>query len=478
MLVETMLSTVRKYEMLKPGDRVLVAVSGGPDSMALLHALYRSRAALSIDICVFHLDHMFRGIESREDADAVRRYCSELGVPVAAERYDVPAFAEESGLSPQDAARVIRYELAALAAASRQCASMAFAHHRDDNFETVVMRFLRGAGLRGLAGIRPVRTYSASSWSGRLIRPLIECTRRDIELYCDEERIPTRTDRSNLSDKYVRNRVRMDLIPHLLTYNPNLVQTATSASRFMADEDDFLEEQSREFLARHSNSRGSVLEVDLKALVDAHPALVRRIILLALEKVRGTRKDTYSLNVEDVLELVRASGRSGFLSLPDGMQVRKRYGVVEFGRSGALRAGRVAPYEKPLSVPGLTVIPYVSKVIVSDVVPVEQLGGEFRSIDPSVAFMDYDIVSEGLALRNRRDGDRFRPLGMTGTKKLKEFFIDSKIRAELRDQVPLVVYGDGGRQIAWIGELRLSEDVKIREGTQLVLRLSVMPISE
>lgn len=478
MLVQTMLSTVRKYDMLKPGDRVLVAVSGGPDSMALLHTLYRSRAELSIDICAFHLDHMFRGDESLEDAEAVRSYCSELGVPVAIERYDVPAFAEESGLSPQDAARAIRYELAGLAAASLQCTCMAFAHHRDDNFETVVMRFLRGAGLRGLAGIRPVRICSRGSWSGRLIRPLIECTRQDIELYCAEESIPTRTDRSNFSDKYARNRVRMDLIPHLLTYNPNLVQTATSAARFMADEDDFLEEKAGEFLAQNSSRRGNVLEVDLEALANAHPALTRRTVLLAIEEVRGTRKDLYSLHVEDVMELIHTRGRSGLLSLPDGMQVRKRYGMLEFGWSGALQPARIAPYEKPLKVPGVTVIPHASKMLIADVVPVEELGGEFKTTDPSAAHMDYDVVSEGLALRNRRDGDRFRPLGMAGTKKLKEFFIDSKIRAELRDQVPLVVYGDGGRKIAWIGELRLSDDVKITEKTRCVLRLYIVPIRE
>jgi len=478
MLVQTMLSTVRKYDMLRPGDRALVAVSGGPDSMALLHALFRSRDELSIEICAFHLDHMFRGAESAEDAEAVRSYCSELGIPVVVERYDVPAFAEESGLSPQDAARVIRYELACLAAASRQCTCMAFAHHRDDNFETIVMRFLRGAGLRGLTGIRPVRTYSRGSWTGRLVRPLIECTRQDIELYCTEEHIPTRTDRSNLSDKYARNKVRLDLIPHLLTYNPNLAQTATSASRFMADEDDFLEEQAGEFLARHSGQRGDILEVDIEALANAHPALFRRTVLLAIERVRGTRKDMYSMHVEDVMELVRTRGRSGMLSLPDGLQVRKRYGVLEFGWSGALQPARIAPYMKPLRVPGLTVIPHSSKMIIADVVPVEQLDREFKSTDPSVAHMDYDVVSGGLAVRNRRDGDRFKPLGMAGTKKLKEFFIDSKIRAELRDQIPLVVYGDDGTRIAWIGELRLSDDVKITEKTRRVLRLHVEPIEE
>jgi tRNA(Ile)-lysidine synthase len=178
------------------------------------------------------------------------------------------------------------------------------------------------------------------------------------------------------------------------------------------------------------------------------------------------------------MELIHTRGRSGLLSLPDGMQVRKRYGMLEFGWSGALQPARIAPYEKPLKVPGVTVIPHASKMLIADVVPVEELGGEFKTTDPSAAHMDYDVVSEGLALRNRRDGDRFRPLGMAGTKKLKEFFIDSKIRAELRDQVPLVVYGDGGRKIAWIGELRLSDDVKITEKTRCVLRLYIVPIRE
>jgi tRNA(Ile)-lysidine synthase len=270
----------------------------------------------------------------------------------------------------------------------------------------------------------------------------------------------------------------MDLIPHLLTYNPNLVQTATSASRFLADEDDFLEEQAKEFLAQNSSWREDVLEVDVEALANAHSALSRRAVLLAIERVRGTRKDTYSLHVEDVMELIRAHGRSGLLSLPDGMLVRKRYGILEFGWSGALQPARIAAYMKPLRVPGLTVIPHSSKMLIAEVIAVERLDGEFKTTDPGVAYMDYDVVSDGLAVRNRRDGDRFRPLGMAGTKKLKEFFIDNKVRSELRDQVPLVVYGDEGRRIAWIGELRLSDDVKITEKTRRVLCLYIVPIGE
>ena len=349
MLVQTMLSTVRKYDMLKPGDRVLVAVSGGPDSMALLHALYRSRAELSIDICAFHLDHMFRGDESLEDAEAVRSYCSELELLWRSSGMTCPHL-PKSRVCRRRMRRERRYELAGLAAASLQCTCMAFAHHRDDNFETVVCAVSPRGWAERIGGHSSVRICSRGSWSGRLIRPLIECTRQDIELYCAEESIPTRTDRSNFSDKYARNRVRMDLIPHLLTYNPNLVQTATSAARFMADEDDFLEEKAGEFLAQNSSRRGNVLEVDLEALANAHPALTRRTVLLAIEEVRGTRKDLYSLHVEDVMELIHTRGRSGLLSLPDGMQVRKRYGMLEFGWSGALQPARIAPYEKPLKV--------------------------------------------------------------------------------------------------------------------------------
>lgn len=476
MLVQKMLSTMRKYSMLSPGDRVLVAVSGGPDSMALLRALWHLREQLCIDIAAFHLDHMFRGEESRKDAETVREYCSALGVKAIIERYDVPSFVEESRLSAEDAARMVRYELAASAASSLQCTCIALAHHRDDNLETVVMRFLRGSGLRGLAGIRPVRMHSSPKWSGRLIRPLLECSRAEIEQYCQQQSVPFRIDQSNLSDEYTRNRVRLDLIPRLLEYNPNLSETIACMAGFMAEEDDYIETQAKAIMDTHSVQRGDTVEISLQALAEAHPAVARRAILLLIERVRGARKDIYSTHIEDVLDLIRAGDRSGLLSLPGGTSVRKRYGMVEFGRADVLRPKDVTPYLKYLTVPGLTVVPYTSSAIVADVMPVEQTG-DYRSADPSVAYMDYDVVADGLAVRNRRDGDRFAPLGMHGSKKLKEFFIDNKIRSELRDRIPLVVYGDGARRIAWVGELRLSEDVKITERTRSVLRLSLEPLS-
>lgn len=477
MLIEKVLSTVRKYNMLKPGDKVLVAVSGGPDSMALLHALWASREQLSIELCAFHLDHMFRGDESRQDLEAVCDYCDRLGVQVVTRRYNVPLFAQESKLSDEEAARVIRYRIASSVAASLGCTCIALAHQRDDNLETVLMHLLRGSGLRGLAGIRPVRSYSSHVWSGKLIRPLLQCSRDEIEAYCREEGIPFRIDRSNLSDRYARNRIRLDLIPRLLEYNPNLSETVASMSEFVADEDDFLDEQARKLLVDHSRFVGGVLEVELEALERVHPALVRRAILVAIERVRGVRSDVYSSHIQSVFDLVVSRTRSGRLSLPGGTVVRKRYGVLEFAISDALESEKVPQYSKPVAVPGFTVVPYISKMIVADVFPIEQLGNRHKTADPSVAYMDYDVVSDGLAVRNRRDGDRFAPLGMAGTKKLKKFFIDNKIKAELRDRIPLIVYGRYGEHIAWVGELRLSENVKITGKTRNVLRLSLEPIS-
>ncbi len=476
MLVQKMLSTIRKYDMFGPGEKVLVAVSGGPDSMALLHALWTTREQLSIGVCAFHLDHMFRGEESRQDAEAVRSYCASLGVQLVAESYDVPAFAEEAKLSPEEAARLVRYRLAAAAAASLRCTSIALAHHRDDNLETIVMRFLRGSGLRGLTGIRPVREHKSHTWSGKVTRPLLQCSRQEIESYCRQEGIKFRIDRTNLSDQYVRNRVRLDLIPRLLEYNPNLSETVTNMSAFMADENDFIDGLAGQLLDSHSRFADGVLEVELDALAQAHPSLARRAILLAIEKIRGERTDIYSTHVEDVLDLIRTDNRSGSLSLPGGAIVRKRYGVVEFTLSSMLASLKVPKYKKTIAVPGFTVVPYTSSVIVADVFPIEELGDRHKSGDRSVAYMDYDVVRDGLAVRNRRDGDRFRPLGMKGTKKLKEFFIDNKIKQEIRDKIPLVVYGRDREQIAWIGELRLAESVKITRKTRNVLRLSLEPM--
>lgn len=467
--------TCRRWGMTRPGDKILLAVSGGADSVALLEALRELAPELRLSLGVAHLDHGIRGQAATDDRDFVEALAREAGLPVHLGSVNVPVLARDSGRSLEDAARDARYRFLAETAAEYGYNRTATGHTLDDQAETVLLAMIRGSGMSGLAAIRPV--------SGDRIRPLIQARREDVLLYLTAKNRTYRTDETNADTAYLRNRVRHRLLPLLAAeYNPAIVDGLARQAELLAADEDVLAGLAAGLLKRLARSgRQDGVSIDPVALGRTPVALQRRIIRAAAGEVLAEGKVPLSFtNVEDVLEL--AGGRTGAsVDLPGGLVARRRYRELVLSRRGPLPASRLRPCVEA-SVPGTVDIPEAGWTIsfsVSDVTGEDHGRGwrweTSRSPSGDCAFravLDYDALKPPLTVRTRIPGDRFRPYGGPGERKLKEFLIDLKVPRTGRDGLPLLADSTGRiaavlplRAAGWASVTTNSSRLLVIEGT-------------
>jgi tRNA(Ile)-lysidine synthase len=451
--------TIRDYHMVENGHTVLVAVSGGPDSMALLHALCQLREPYGIKLLIAHLNHQMRP-SAAQDALFVEAVAHDLGILCICESIDVPAYRRRHRLSPEDAARRVRYTFLRTTATCVAAHRIAVGHTADDQAETVLFRLLRGSGLRGLGGIPPVRHP--------IIRPLIQVQRRDIMDYLRTHCIPFREDPSNQQRRYARNRIRLDLVPQLQrSYNPRLVQTLSTTAQLLAADEAALQEVARErFDAARLPATPDQVHLRLAMITPLLPALQRRVLRQALAEAMGNLQRVTHSHLADILALLRTDVGTKWLALPGAAVVERRYDVLIIYRQAPPAAVYV---DHPVSLPGVCTIEALGVTIVSDLVQ----GGTAITSFPTgnVAWLDADRVGRELRVRTRRPGDRFQPLGSPYTKKLKAFLIDAKVPRAQRDRLPLLATSAG---IAWVAGVRPAEWAKVTPATREILRLQLI----
>lgn len=316
--------TIDRFRMLSPGDTVLVGVSGGPDSMALLYLLMDIKDEYGITLKIAHLNHGFRK-EAAEEAEFVRERAVSLGLEAVIRFIDVPSIKEREGLSSQEAAREARYAFFKESAGETGANKVALAHTSDDQAETVLIRLLRGSGPLGLSGIPPVREIKrqgsgVGSLEPLIIRPLIDCSRKEIEGYLSEKGIPFVTDSSNLKMDYMRNRVRMELIPFLEGYNPNIKETLVRTAELVHQDNQFLEmEGERAYEGARSKGEGArdTTTLDFKATKELHPAILSRVVRKAIGEIKGDLKRISFRHISDILDLLDSGEGRWSLHLPD-----------------------------------------------------------------------------------------------------------------------------------------------------------------
>jgi tRNA(Ile)-lysidine synthase len=458
-LLQQVQQTIQDYQMLDPGHTVLVAVSGGPDSMVLLHTLWRLRKPLGLQLFVAHLDHQMRP-SAAEDAAFVETMACDLGLRAICEARNVPAYQRQHKLSPEDAARRVRYAFLRATATQLGADRIAVGHTADDQAETVLLRLLRGSGLRGLCGIPPVR--------GPVIRPLIRVPRADILDYARRQRLRFREDPSNDQRRYTRNRIRHDLLPALRQhYNPRLVQTLRTTARLLADDEAALQAVAHQhfLLARLAAASASVrLKID--ALTSLPLALQRRVLREALSELKSGLQGVTSAHIAAILALLQSGAGTKRLGLPQGVVVERRYDVLLMHRQAPSAAVHV---DVPLPVPGVCLVEALGVTIVSDELPRHAAAGPFPTGD--VTWLDAERVGRDVRVRTRRAGDLLQPLGSGYAKKLKAFLIDAKVPRAVRDRLPLVVTSAG---IAWVAGVRPAEWAKVTPATRAVLRLKLL----
>lgn len=448
-----MLERVRAYMvrhgMVTAGQGVLVAVSGGPDSVALLDLLHRLSASLGVWLHVFHMDHGLRGDASRADAEYVEQLAEQLSLPCTVVSLARGELKEQPG-SLQANARAVRYEAMDRVARQVGAAVLALGHNRDDQAETVLMRMLRGSGTKGLAGIAPVRRTSGLTY----VRPLLDTARVEIEEYCHTRELFPRQDASNEAPAYLRNQIRLELLPHLATvYNPAVKENLAQIATVLRAEDDCLEELTNRAITRcRAPGEGVVLHGSV--LLTEPLALARRVVRRAAREVMGTAFDLGLDAVTQVLDAAANSHGSRTFNLSGGLTVTVEYGVCRFMQ--ALPEAELQGVW-PVVPGGVTVIPELHLVVE------EGSGGPVQG--PFEAAFDADRLKGPLAVRLRRPGDRFWPAGMEGSKKLQDLLVDAKVPRSARGRIPLLVCGD---DIVWVIGHRLDRRFLADRHTQNV----------
>ncbi|WP_124726325.1 tRNA lysidine(34) synthetase TilS [Staphylospora marina] len=467
MLISKIREELETGRLVGKGDRVLCAVSGGPDSTALLQVMWELREEGGFSVGAVHVNHRLRGEESEEDARFVKRFCLERKIPVIVLQADVAGELKARGGNRQDVARKWRYRLFREAAKRWNANVLALAHHADDQAETVLMRMLRGAGPGGLTGMEKVRR-----WKGiRLIRPLLGCSKEELEAFCRERNIRPRLDSSNESLVYTRNYVRHKIMPVLESVNPRVKRALNQLADILREEErvwkDLTEDAVRKVCLRRERD---VWELDVSSFLHLPVALQRRMVKLILSYLSDAENPDWTLDaVERARNLALGDNPSARADLPGGILACREYGLMRLTRRGGNQETAVehgpASVRIPLVIPGMTPLSGLSGAIRASV----KEGSWHGQVDGrDKAVFDRDALEGPLVVRSRKPGDRMTVLGMNGTKKLKDVFMEAKIPKRLRDRHPVV---ECGGEILWLPGIRRSALAPVTSATRRFLCL-------
>ncbi|RNB85717.1 tRNA lysidine(34) synthetase TilS [Brevibacillus nitrificans] len=458
-------SEILREKLLLPGETLVVGVSGGNDSSALLHILValNKNYHYGWKLHAVHLNHCFRGEEARQDAAYAQELCGKLGVTFHLFEFDVPAYMEQTGMGGQEASREIRYGFYRQVAKEQGATKLVLAHHADDQVETILFRFVRGTRMQGLSGM-PKRRWLEEG-SIELVRPLLHVTRKELESYCEENGLHPREDSSNRSRKYKRNLLRLEVMPLLAEVNERYREHILEAAEAIHQDHAFLERLAIEQLEKVLIVRKpDEIVIDNEPFQNCDVALQRRMITLILDYV-SKQTEWSSQHVEAVLHMSGGSRPSAELHLPGQLVVSRVYGRIHFCPKG--REERIHMYCYELPVPGKVWIAESEVWVHTNYL--ERLT-DWERLPENEAVFDADRLPGPLFLRNRRPGDRLALFGSGSEKKLKELLIDTKIPRAWRDRLPLLIAGD---EVVLVPGVRRSAAAPVDERTKRFLHVRV-----
>jgi tRNA(Ile)-lysidine synthase len=463
-LEQRVLKFIRANSLVQPGQKLVVAVSGGPDSVCLMHILFKLQKELPISLHVAHLDHALRGEESAGDARYVAELAQKLGIPATIEKRAVKTYQKARRLSLEEAAREVRYVFLAETAGAVGANCVAAGHTLNDQAETILLHIIRGAGTRGLRGLQPSQTLLFADRRIEIIRPLLEVRREETVAYCKLHRLSPRTDSSNQSTDLLRNRVRHELLPLLRDYNTGIVDSLLRISRIAADDLVFLKAESEKAWKRIVRRQKGTVIFDKPAFLSLAPALRRQLLRKAIEGLLGTLKDIETRHIEEIFSsLAKPAGRC--IDLPEGLVFSIEYDRFLLGfQPEKLSPFPVLPGEYRLTIPGVTNLP--GWRIEAALTTPEKTGNTPDNPDAFTACLDCEKTGPKIRVRTLRRGDRFQPLGLGQEKKVARFMLDAHVPRLWRPGIPIFYTP---RQIVWIAGYRLDERVKVTSATRQVL---------
>ncbi len=461
MIFEKVLSTINKYNLIENGDKIVLGLSGGPDSVCLLHILYRLKEKLDIEVYAAHLNHQIRGIEAQKDALYITQLCENLGVTSFVKSIDVPKYCKENGLSVEEGARKLRYEMFEEIKQKTKSNKIAIGHNLNDQAETILMRIMRGTGLQGLRGIEYIR-------DNNIIRPILDIDRKDIEAYCEKYELNPRIDHTNLETIYTRNKIRLELIPYMKdNFNPNVIESIVRMSNSLKTDSDYIQEESEIKFKEVSNLQEDACEIDIQKYSKLHDAIKVRVLRKGIKHILGDTNFVDQKHIEDIMQLEDNKKIDKMITLPRGIFAYRRKNTILLINKEIVNETIEFCYNLPSN--GFIKVKELNLVLETQTMNIDRY--KSMKLDKKSKGFDFDKVKGGIVVRSRKEGDKIKL--SAGSKKIKDLFIDLKIPREERCNVPIIVDEQG---ILCVGDYKNSENYKIDNSTKEVLKITFKKI--
>lgn len=455
-MIKKIEQTIKKYSLLQNGDHVVVALSGGADSCALLLSLVGFTQADGLKMVVAHFNHGLRATESDEDEVFCRQLAKKFDLAFVTERMRhlfIP-----KGVSPEDYFRRERYRFLDKVAMDHGANKIALGHHLNDQAETVLLNILRGSGLDGLKGFLPMR-------ENKYIRPLMEVSRQEINDFLKEAGVEYRQDSSNKNKVYLRNHIRNELIPCLKEkYNPRIEQNLARMADIVRRDDEFIGQYVNAILTSPQiQKKKNKVSFSAEYFKRLHISLGYRLLKAVLEDLAPESKGFSSSHIQSVVDLINQSSSGTSISLPYHLRAQKEYDHLIISSD---RMEKTQDYEYPITIPGTVDLRERHVILSTKHAILDEV--DFKCLNKT--YFDRDKIKEPLIIRNRRSGDRFNPLGMRGSQKIKKLFIDRKIPRPKRNGIALIADQES---VIWVENMHLSDRVKVSPETKNVLILEI-----
>ena len=459
--MEQVWRTVEQFHMLEPGDRVLVAVSGGPDSIALLHLLDKQKEKYGIELFVVHVNHQLR-TEAEQEATYVQQVCRERNLPFQMFSIDVQAYARQNSMSMEQAGHEVRHNCFRECKERWQITKLALGHHGDDRAESVLLHLVQGCGLDGLTAMPPQ--------DGWIIRPLAEIRKQDLIAYCEAEKLHYFIDSSNLETEFLRNRIRLEILPELRQLNPQITDALLRLQDSCAADADYLERCTAALWEQYGSRTAGQILFPADVLKKQHTALQRRILRYLYRQLTGSETNLTFRQVEQMQHIALQQNGSQQIHLTNGVIFFREYNTLNIAWR---QKKQTEAYRYIWNLEGMLSVPEWNGMFQA-VVSEKGLSEEPKhqntecAADSSMEIaIDADQLRAPLQIRSRQPGDRL--VMPYGHKKLKQFFIDKKVPASERGRIPLVLSGE---EIIWIPGYYLADCVRITGETKRICRLS------
>ena len=461
-MLDKVVDYIKENELIQQGDQILVALSGGPDSVCLLHILYELKDKFNLNLGAIHINHMLRGEESEKDEKYIVKLCDELGIKHYVKRINIEYVAKDSNVSLEVAGRNERYKAFEEIRSKYGYNKIAVAHNANDQAETVLMRVMRVTGLEGLTGIKAKREDG-------IIRPILCLNRQEIEEYCEEKRLNPRIDASNYERIYSRNKVRLDILPYMKNhFNKDIIDTLNRMTILLQKDNEFIEEYSKKCYNIYCENYGEKLKISQQLFKKEMDSIITRVIIRAFKEISNSHQNFEMKHIYEIVNLAnKNTGKK--LNLTNKIICENLYGDIIFIKEDTNKEKICDEYEIRIDKDEIN-----NKIIFDNyAINFEIVENKNKVEFPKnnlIKLFDYDNIEKEIVIRYRKDGDKIVPLGMNGSKKLKDIFIDLKIPRENRNNIPILCFDD---KISWIVGYKTSQLFRVTKDTKKILKITI-----